>query len=930
MNIINQRIIKDLIDEIACLSPTDLELVGHEVISLQENQRLIHHGINKDYKPSGYTVDSFSNDSLIVVEYSTDKDYFTDISPNLTECYKKIQKDIKHAIGHKPPKGPDKIYLISSQEEPASFRAKYNTTQISQTQGYRTIIYDARELAKLIYQLSIENPANADYFKQFLPMFSMHLDNHEYYGKIPARCEKYISEPQILNAITRHFEKGQCICILNGVSGSGKTQAAIDYIHCKKNDFTTYIWISGDDWPHDSPLSSIQRTRGGTPVNVAGLFNSSKTILVIDNIERQIDTSQFSELAKGFEKGSVILATSQIAQPGSPLYLAIPTFSGEVARCILNDDHTSLEELNKVVEVCKSSPLVLATIRKMIELEHIPRKELYKEVLQSPDKIPGPDGLSIMRRILEKLDDSTVQALRKIANTGLAAFDLKFLRVFIGTLHCHSLQQLSILTQTDVPEIVKIHDLICLAMQDRQDNTEIMAALNEYIEENSGEMTPSVLRQIHLCYKQILSIKSHGIIPQLDWLTYALLQVEDKEKYSLGERLYNYPITDNLPLSSVLCIIESKELHGYTLSDRKEREAYYSECADMYKSKFDECTQDTIKIELLHHCGKSLRRCQRYKEAYQCFLKLLELKPYWHATYGQIISLGTIYNVDADIKKEGERYLDTLLRDMFQDASIVPLRVSLAAITKLRSYQTTISKLTAAEIEKLSTIISMSALEGIGQFYEAFVAFTSIFGYRYSSICVELAENLSGMLTVPPELIDKQQWVSACEALSNTASAAEREKKPELSNLLINASINFANLLSNTDVMKPFGARAVAKAYIAGNLPKEALNVISKVPENRIDHWILYRKAEAELMIPDCDNALISAEKAYQLATKDLKAVSRISIYHDLLSKCYEKLGNIRSAYKEAMDALNKCQDSQYRKELQERVTRLRETYSLE
>lgn len=115
LNIINQRIIKDLIDEIACLSPTDLELVGHEVISLQENQRLIHHGINKDYKPSGYTVDSFSNDSLIVVEYSTDKDYFTDISPKLTDCYKKIQNDIKHAIGHKPPKGPGSSKSIHSR-----------------------------------------------------------------------------------------------------------------------------------------------------------------------------------------------------------------------------------------------------------------------------------------------------------------------------------------------------------------------------------------------------------------------------------------------------------------------------------------------------------------------------------------------------------------------------------------------------------------------------------------------------------------------------------------------------------------------------------------------------------------------------------------------------------------------------------------------
>lgn len=54
---IKKRIIKGLIDEINCLEPTELELVGHSVIEILENNRMIHHGINKDYKPSGYTVD---------------------------------------------------------------------------------------------------------------------------------------------------------------------------------------------------------------------------------------------------------------------------------------------------------------------------------------------------------------------------------------------------------------------------------------------------------------------------------------------------------------------------------------------------------------------------------------------------------------------------------------------------------------------------------------------------------------------------------------------------------------------------------------------------------------------------------------------------------------------------------------------------------
>lgn len=123
---IKQRIVKDLVTEIGYLSSTSLELIGHNIVSMVEDTRLIHHGINKDYKPCGYTVDSFSNDSMIIAEYSTEQGYFTDTSTKPDKCYQKIQHDIDHAMSHRAPSGPDKIYLISNQEEPASFRKSLN------------------------------------------------------------------------------------------------------------------------------------------------------------------------------------------------------------------------------------------------------------------------------------------------------------------------------------------------------------------------------------------------------------------------------------------------------------------------------------------------------------------------------------------------------------------------------------------------------------------------------------------------------------------------------------------------------------------------------------------------------------------------------------------------------------------------------------
>ncbi|MFZ2171291.1 MAG: tetratricopeptide repeat protein, partial [Methylococcaceae bacterium] len=661
--LVKKRIIKNLIEEIGCLDATDLELVGHSVISIIESKRMIHHGINKDYKPSGYTVDSFSDDSTIVGEYSTIKDYFEDETPKATPTYGKINNDIAHAIAHKKPDGPDKIYLIANQEEPPSFRSKFNSTPQSQSHRKRIIIYDARELAKIIYDQSISNTTNAGFYKQFFPGFSQDLDNYEYYGKVPARCEQHISDAGMLDVIFHHYKHGQNICVLHGLSGSGKTQAAIDFIHHKGKGFENYIWISGEDWKPDTSLSAIQRTRGGTPINVPGLFNSSKTILVIDSIERSLEASQFTELSVGFGKGGFVLATSQVATPGSAMYLAIPKLSKESALQILGEDPESVSETCKeFVKACSFSPLILSTTRKIVELEGIARDEFYKEVLNDPEAISGSDGVSIMRKILAKLEPGTRQALGKIASSGLSVHDLNFLRYFLGINACINLQKLSFLMPANIPGVMKVHDLVCVATQDDMNSTALAEAIENYIGKDNGAMTPSVFRQIHLGYRQIHDEHIRRGDRDPDWLTYALLQVEGEMKQDIHKQIHAKEITPDLNLASVMSIIDAKEVHSYTITDSDERRKYYNQCSEIFENALSKAIGEDVKSELLHHRGKALRRSGQYEEALGCFTQLLELKPEWHATYGQIAHLGTQKGVDGRIKAKGEESMCTLMR----------------------------------------------------------------------------------------------------------------------------------------------------------------------------------------------------------------------------------------------------------------------------
>lgn len=920
---IKKKIIKGLIEEITCLDATGIELVGHNYISLRENQILIHHGLNKDYMPSGYTVDTFSDDSSIVGEYSAEKGYFDYSGDKENPIYSKINKDINHALAHKVEPSPNKIYLISNQEETPSFRAKFNSTPIGLEYGNRLLIIDARELAKGIYDQSIKNPSSADFYKQYFPTFSQNMDNYEYFGKLPNECEGYICEDRIINAITNHFEKGNNICILHGISGSGKTQSAIDFVKRNKDIFPNYIWIGGEDWNPNSSLCSVQRSRGGSPVNVAGLFNSEKSILVIDNYTASLDLNNFKELSLGFEKGGVVLITSQISDPQNPSYLSIPQFSMDMALDLLGETGSSASNLCKeFISMCRFSPLILSMTKKLCDAQHIDKESVYSEILNEPELIDDTRGAPIVKKILSGLNDSSLNALKKIANSGKNYHDIDFLRHFIGVVKCNTLQKLCILVPESTTGVFRVHDLISIAVHDEINSSVIVASIEDFISMKAGDMTPCVLRQIHLCSDLIFEEHIRRGARDIDWLFYSLLQLEEYQKFDLCDEIHDTHLSVTDKLQKIKSIIDAKEIYSYKISTDNTRKDYYRSCVSLYDKLLKEKVSEEIKIELLHHKGKALRRLGECREALESFNQLLELRPEWHAAYGQIALLGAQHPV---IKEAGEKAMRSLLDSIQNELFSVPLRVSLAALARLRSYREIVQEINGKPVlvKKLADLISISALEGLDQFYEAFVSFTSMFGYKHSVICVNIVESIPELIAIEPSQVKKRQWLSACEALTNSSIAAKREGKERLSNLLIGSALSFANEINNYERLSSYDGRCAAKTYNIGQKPEKALKVIKKVPKEEVNHWLLYEESKAYLELGQnhYDNALFIAKECFNLAKE--KEKSRISIYHDLLSGCYIKLNDLENAIRELKNAIENCSDDKYKDELKYKLADL-------
>ena len=183
-----------------------------------------------------------------------------------------------------------------------------------------------------------------------------------------------------------------------------------------------------------------------------------------------------------------------------------------------------------------------------------------------------------------------------------------------------------------------------------------------------------------------------------------------------------------------------------------------------------------------------------------------------------------------------------------------------------------------------------------------------MFGYHHSDSCIKLIENLPELLTIPPVSLEKYNWVNACEAFTNIAIATIREGKDNLSKRVIDTSLSFADKILEFKKLSDYQGRAIAKAYNVGGKPDKALLAIDKVPPEKHNHWLIYRKSEAQLKT-NCPDACESAEMALNLALKDSYATSNIPSYHDLYSQCAKHSGKIDLAISQAKLACEKCDD---------------------
>lgn len=890
-----QIIIYKLIEELKTLNANDFEKIGNYFLGIYTGREFINAGLNTNGKPVGYTVDSITFDSCLLAEYSTEIDYFSD------KNYKKIKKDIDHARAFEGKGSVEKIYLISSQQEPTSFRKIFNQTDLFKENQDILEIIDARILATHIFEQSVLQTSCRDFYSDFLSDFKKACEQYIEFGAVPEICDNYIEDNNIKNSIDKFFEKKD-YCILYGLSGSGKTQLAKDYINSRKDNFDNYLWVDGRTITKDSSLKDIKGERIGAKINIVGTFNQYKTLLVIDNIAFCLESSFFDCMAQGFSLGGRVLVTSQLKSHTDNNF-SMPKFSPETLLQILGDSSPLAKELIKHIYL----PVILATVNNIVKQSYTTYDSVISDIMENPQEVKDADGKSILKKILLKVDDS--KYLEQICNTGIYRFDSNLLKKYIGILNFINLDKMALIQNDSISNISQIHDFIFECMKTADKQVDFFKFLSSELDKAEGSMSDSLLRQVHLCYSQLEKYCLTNTDLKNNWLTYALLQVETDDSI-IAEKIYEAEPYIDMPLGAMRSLIDAKEAVSFKKGTKTDIKNFLERCIELFDGK------KNYKKFLYHHLGKYYRREKEIEKAVCYFKNAIEIDNQFYPSYAQIVKSER----EERNKEEGEKAAKYLINKI-KEKAIIPLRISLALLSDLRSYRNihSVFNTDTEVINSFKEILFRASFDQMYQYYEAMASFISIFGYTQQDVCLELFKHNPKQFYISPDSIAIRQWINFCDTLSYFISMINlgTTQYNELKNILL----VFTDAMQKQNPPTPYQVRGIAKAYCKAKMYKEAIAFFMSFSD--LDDWCLYWKALAELKL-DNENCLKTAQKMIELSSKNPKAKDFLSSRYELYCDCLSKFGDKHEAENALEKAIKLCAENDYKKSLTLKLQDLR------
>jgi tetratricopeptide (TPR) repeat protein len=444
-------LIQRVIDSLGILAPGSIfERFGVVLIERMHDVRLVQRGSSVGGSPVGGALDAVSEDGRIVVEASIVKGYFSG-------TMKKPWSDLDHTLALAP--SAKDIYLLSSQRaETGVIEAMVNTAlQQDRMAGRQLHLMDSRAIAEVIIDALMLRDDAIDDLAQYLPVLAEIRDDHPASLNAPPLSPLYVKNETVDTELDRRLETEACVEI-SGIGGIGKSQAAAACLLRSEGRFHYRFWVSGRDIDSVERLSSVPVRRGGAERNISALLRRNRTFLVVDDAIPGLSVDQLANLCG---PDSRILITRQNPSFGA---FAMPTMDAQQARTLLGrglDTQPPKKLFQTIWRAVGGHPLSLVMLNAAAR-EGVSWSELAEDCANVA-KLPV-DGSRLADRILGRLKSVLEDELCLFQWAGQSHCDRAFFKHVVGPLRLRAFEQHG-LTAPEGPSSIRIHDIVCTALQ---------------------------------------------------------------------------------------------------------------------------------------------------------------------------------------------------------------------------------------------------------------------------------------------------------------------------------------------------------------------------------------------------------------------------------------------------------------------------------
>jgi hypothetical protein len=432
-----------IIHELKGLSGARFERFGDTLIDrICHPTEMLHRGLNIEGAPVKKVIDSISSDTLTAAQYSSESGYFAADAEKPKTDYSKVR--LRHPSVRT-------IHLLANDDSPVNVTS---FQEWAKTQGtlddIKVETWDARRIADFLIG-NLHDDSFSAVVGAWLPCVEVFRQEYAFSQALPRLRSQYVHrsvEDDVAGLVRTNL-----VTVVFGFSGAGKSDLCCAVAWTLKPEFETVVWMDARSITCAEDLSSVSIHRYGTPINLLGLLQRQRVLLVLDNLEAALDSAAFGLLT---DATSRVLITRQYSVPNG---VNLTGFSMDETRQLLQSGGNPCPDdiLEEVHRKTGGHVLTLAVLDKLAG--RYGWAEVMEDLGGVGDLVDEASQSKLRHRVLGRIETLIPTELDFLRWCGSSEIDKGFARHVLRIGGISNLTDLNVLTRS-TDDILKFHELV--------------------------------------------------------------------------------------------------------------------------------------------------------------------------------------------------------------------------------------------------------------------------------------------------------------------------------------------------------------------------------------------------------------------------------------------------------------------------------------